>query len=91
MDPDPHADPHDAEALRDFAQRERRPLAGLKADHWRDRKERLGAGEALRVAEALRQWCLGRQPGWPGPGEREADLAVHVRVGEALRSIGTPG
>lgn len=78
----------DTDALREYANRERRPLVELKADHWRQRKALLGAGEALRVAEELRRWCIQANPGWPRDIDRAADLAVHVRVGEALRSAG---
>lgn len=79
----------DPRTLREYAARERRPLAALKSAHWRDRKALLGPGEALRVAEDLRRRYLLVRPGWPGPAEREADLAVHVRVGKALRSVGS--
>jgi len=65
-------------------------LAVLKSVHWRERKERLGPAEALRVADELRRWCRLRQPGWPSPAQREADLEVHVRVGEWLRSVARP-
>lgn len=77
-------DPND---LREYATRERGALVALKSAHWRERKERLGPAEALRVADGLRQWCQLRQPGWPSTAEREADLAVHVRVGKGLRSV----
>jgi len=80
-------DPND---LREYATRDRGPMAVLKAAHWRERRESLGPAEALRVADGLRQWCLLRQPRWPSLAEREADLAVHVRVGAALRSIARP-
>ncbi len=77
----------DPSALREYAARERRAPAALKSEHWRERKERLGPAESLRVADELRRWYVRRQPGWPSPAERDADLAMHVEVGESLRSL----
>lgn len=87
------ADPPSLEAadLREYAGRDRSELVALKAAHWRDRKARLGPAEALRVADAMRRYYLRLRPGWPDEAEREADLAVHIRVGEALRTLGPQG
>ena len=80
----------DPDALREYAARERRALADLKAVHWRDRTALLGGGEALRVADDLRRWFIQQNPGWPSAADREGDLATHIRVGDALRRVPGP-
>lgn len=77
----------DPGAIREFASRDRKVLEELKDAHWRGVKARLGPAEALHVADGLRQWYIARHPGWPDERSREEDLAVHIRVSEALRSI----
>jgi hypothetical protein len=58
-------------------------LAEYKDRYWRERKQ-LGAGEALRVVDALRAQARYFHPGWPTPEDREADLQTHLRVSAAL-------
>lgn len=73
--------------LRECASRERAVLTQLESLHWQERRQRLGPGEALRMADELREWYRLRHPDWPTAADREADLAVHARVGAALRSV----
>jgi hypothetical protein len=80
----------DPDSLREFARRDRRPLADLKAQYWQERKALLGVEEVLRIADDLRERYRLIRPDWPDQAERDADLAVHVRVGEALRSVRRP-
>jgi hypothetical protein len=77
----------DAHHLVEFAHRDRRTLARLKASYWAARKRRLGAGEGLRVAEELRRYVRTLRPDWPSAEDRETDLATHARVAEMLRSV----
>ncbi len=73
--------------LIDFAQRSRVDLAEIDAAYWRERKQRYGEGEGLRIAEELRQQVLLVRPDWPTPEDRAADLAAHVQLSEQLRSV----
>lgn len=77
----------DPASWREYAARDRSAPAALKSAHWRDRKALLGPGEALRVADELRRYYAWLHPGWPDEAERAADLAMHIRVGEVLRSV----
>jgi hypothetical protein len=70
-----------------FAERSRVDLSEIDAVYWRERKRRLGVGEAFRVAEMLRQHVLEVQPGWPSDAERAADLETHLRLSEQLRNV----
>ena len=64
-------------------------LEALEAEHWRRRKEALGLGESLRIADQLRAHALAVRPDWPSDEERAADLAHHVRFAAKLRRVGT--
>lgn len=59
----------------------------VKTVYWVERLRRLGPVESLRVADELRHHVRALRPDWPGPLDREADLAVHLTVGEALRRV----
>jgi hypothetical protein len=56
-----------------------------KDEYWADRIDRLGAEEALRVAEELRQHALAQLPGWPSDEDRQADGDAHARLSELMR------
>ena len=60
-------------------------VARAKDDHWRQRKARFGAAEALQVASELRQHARIACPGWPTDEEREEDLQTHREVAAKLR------
>jgi hypothetical protein len=68
----------------------RRPwglLAEADAEHWLARKRELGPAEGSRMAGELYALVTLQRPDWPCREERDADLAIHVRVSEALRSV----
>ena len=73
-----------------FAGRPWRIVGEGDAAHWVARKRELGPAEGVRMAAELRALVAAQRPDWPGPAEREADLAVHARVSEGLRSVGPP-
>lgn len=70
-----------------FARRDWDGVAEAKSDYWLTRKRTLSAAQILAVGDDLRQHALAVRPDWPGSTDRDADLAVHVRVSEALRAI----
>jgi hypothetical protein len=70
-----------------FARRDWTAVAEAKADYWVGRKRSMAAGEALALGECLRQLARDTKPGWPDADERAADLAVHVRISEALNAV----
>jgi hypothetical protein len=57
------------------------------AEYWRTWKRRHGAAGGVRMADQLRLQVLAQHPRWPTAAERSEDLAVHLRVAEALRSV----
>jgi len=81
----------DADQLREFAHRERRLVQDLRSDHWRSFAARHGVVAGLRIGEALRRQYRERHPEWPTQEDREADLAVHMRVSRALQSVRPAG
>ena len=79
-----------ADDIRAFARRDWAAVADAKARFWADRKCSMTPGEALATAEMLRQHARALKPDWPDDRERGEDLAVHLRVSEALRAV-SPG
>jgi hypothetical protein len=73
--------------IADFARRDWAAVAEAKASYWAERKRSMAADQALAVGETLRQHARTIKPGWPDADERAADLALHVRVSEALRAV----
>ncbi len=47
--------------------------------------------EKLAVGDMLRNHALAVHPDWPTEEQRREDLAVHIRVSEALRSVKPKG
>jgi hypothetical protein len=70
-----------------FARRDWAAIADAKARFWAERKRSMTAAEALATAEILRQHTCQVKPGWPDADERAADMALHVRIAEALRAV----
>ncbi|HEY3383100.1 MAG TPA: hypothetical protein VGK32_15120 [Vicinamibacterales bacterium] len=70
-----------------FAHRDWSLVAEAKAEFWRDRKRDRTADDTLAIGEQLRQHARAVRPDWPTESERAADLAVHLRVTEALRAV----
>jgi len=58
-----------------------------KTAFWAERKRRIPAAEAVRLGDELRRHARLLRPEWPDAAERAEDLAVHVRVSEALRAV----
>lgn len=83
--------PMNREDVRAFARRDWAAMADAKAAFWAERKRLMTPAEALATAEMLRQHALLVKPGWPDAAERAADLAVHVRISEALRAVSSDG
>lgn len=79
----------DADDIRAFARRDWSAVAESKAGFWAERKRAMTPDEALAVAEGLRQHARALRPDWPDIRERDADLALHTRVAEALRAVST--
>lgn len=63
----------------------------VKAEFWLEQKAMLTSGAALRLGDELRRYVRAVRPDWPGPAEREADLATHTRVSEALQHAADHG
>jgi hypothetical protein len=59
-----------------------------KQAYWAERIARLGPLEGFRIADELRRQIIAREPGWPDPAAREADLGAHVRLSALLRRAG---
>jgi len=70
-----------------FAQRDWAAVADAKARYWAERKATMTAAEALALAETLRRHVCDLKPGWPDAHERADDLALHLRLSEALRAV----
>lgn len=70
-----------------FAKRPWQAIGEADAAHWLARKRELGPAEGIRMAAELRALVAVQRPDWPSLAEREADLEMHARVSEALRSV----
>jgi hypothetical protein len=57
--------------------------------HWLDRKRELGPLGGILDAAALWEAVRAVRPDWPSAAERDADLEMHRRVSEGLRSVST--
>jgi hypothetical protein len=77
----------EADDIRLFAKRDWAALAASKSRYWVDRKRTMTPEQALATAEMLRQHARALKPDWPDARERREDLAVHMRVSEALGAV----
>jgi hypothetical protein len=75
----------DAEALRDFIDRDWASASRDKERYFRDYKREHGPAAGLRMADELRRQVLAVRPDWPSAEERAEDLATHLRVIDVLR------
>lgn len=73
--------------LRSFAHRDWQSVAEAKIAYWLEQKSRWPIVDVIALADDLRRHALSLRPDWPGADERAADLAVHVRVSEALGAV----
>ncbi|MCC6846921.1 MAG: hypothetical protein IT294_00370 [Deltaproteobacteria bacterium] len=79
------------EDIRAFAQRDWRAIADAKRDAWLELRRCHGPATALALADELRRQACLLHPGWPSAQDRAEDLAVHVRVAEALQRVHRAG
>jgi hypothetical protein len=70
-----------------FARRDWSQLAEAKTGFWREQKRNRSPAELLAIGDQLRRHVQSVRPEWPSDGERADDLAVHLRVAEALRAV----
>jgi hypothetical protein len=75
--------------IREFAGRDWQAVRESKDAYWGERIARLGAAEAVRVAEELRRQARGSHPAWPDAALRREDLDAHVRFAALLRRAGS--
>lgn len=75
------------EDLRAFARRDWAAAATAEREAWRLRRDRLGPADGLRLTAQLGSAIRALRPDWPSTAEREADLEMHVRLGQALRRV----
>lgn len=73
-----------ADALRDFALRDRVSVEESKQRYWTERKRSLTAEQILHLSDALRMHARMVRSDWPSDRERSDDVAVHCQVSEAL-------
>ena len=66
--------------ISEFLARDWASVRASKDAYWSDRIRRLGALEALRIADELRGQARKQHPGWPDPESRREDLTHHVQV-----------
>ncbi len=59
----------------------------VRTAYWVERLRRLGPAESFRVADDLRRHVKTLRPHWPSREERDADLAAHVALQEALGRV----
>jgi hypothetical protein len=74
--------------IREFMARDWGAVRASKDRYWADRIGRLGAIEALRIAEELRQQAALQDPAWPDDRSRHDDLQSHIHLAERLRRAG---
>lgn len=73
--------------MRAFALRNWDLVFEAKTDFWIEQKRGLSVAETLELADGLRRHAISVRPEWPGAADRAEDLAIHVRVSEALRAV----
>ncbi len=70
-----------------FARRDWAAVAEAKERQWLRQKRSTPPADALQLIDVMRRHAQAMQPAWPSWAEREADIATHQRVGEALRAV----
>jgi hypothetical protein len=74
--------------IREYLGRDWHAVRANKDAYWAERVARLGAYEALRVADELRCQMLSMQPAWPDVAQRDDDLRSHICLAERFRRAG---
>jgi hypothetical protein len=80
-----------SEDIAAYVRRDWQAVGAAKDEQWLEERRRRGVAWCFRVADALWRQAVRQHPGWPSAEEREADVASHVRVSEALRRVGRAG
>lgn len=70
-----------------FARRDWEAVSACKSEQWLEERRRRGVSWCFLVADDLRRQVSRQQPTWPTAAEHQADLDIHIRVGEALRRV----
>ena len=78
------------EAIRQFVCRDWSQVAEAKTRSWLDSKRGRSLADVLITGDQLRRYAQSMRPDWPSAAERDADLATHRRVAEALHATGRP-
>jgi hypothetical protein len=73
--------------LKAFARRNWDMVSEAKTAFWLEQKDGMAVADVLELADQLRLHASAVRPDWPTPEERSEDLAVHLRVSEALRAV----
>lgn len=73
-----------ADELREYVRRDWAFIGRAKREFWIDRRDRMSAIEALRIADELRRHVNTVRPALSVAADRAADLAAHVRLTEIL-------
>jgi hypothetical protein len=79
----------DPNAIRAFVRRDWAGIDDAKTAYWKEQKQARSAAELLAMGADLFAYARGLRPDWPGAEDRAEDLAVHLRVSEALRAVRT--
>ncbi|MHB0971044.1 MAG: hypothetical protein ACYC7A_05820 [Thermoanaerobaculia bacterium] len=75
--------------IRAYVARDWTIAENLKLEYWSSRKRTMTPTEAIAISEELRRYVESVRPDFPSEESRNADLEVHRRVSEALRSVAT--
>jgi hypothetical protein len=70
-----------------FARRDWAAVAAAKEAQWLRQKAAMTPADVLDMSDVMRRHALSLSPAWPSQAEREEDLRIHHRVGQALRAV----
>jgi Arc/MetJ-type ribon-helix-helix transcriptional regulator len=70
-----------------FARRDWAAVAAAKEAQWLRQKAAMSPADGLEMSDVMRRYARAISPEWPTQADREADLSVHHRVGQALRAV----
>jgi hypothetical protein len=73
--------------IRAFAARPWAAIEAEKRSYWAAAKRDMTPLEALAVSEDLRKFTQQIRPDFPTTRDREADIEMHIRLSEGLRSV----
>lgn len=79
----------DPSAIRAFVRRDSAGIDDAKTACWKEQKQARSTAELLAMGAELFAYARGVRPDWPGAEDRAEDVAVHLRVSEALRAVRT--